>query len=170
MNGFRLKLAQEPSVAQVITELKEVIYMRKWEELVFCGFGEPTERLDVLLEVTRWIRQHFSHPLAIRVNTNGHGYALNRNRDLAKELRAAGVNKVSVSLNAGDKKTYNEVCKPKIDNAYSEVLEFITKVKKELEVEVTAVATPEVNLQKIMAVAEKLDVKFRLREYIPCFW
>jgi len=168
--GFRLKLAKEPSVAQVIAELKKVIYMRKWAELVFCGFGEPTERLDALLEVTRWMRQHFGKPFLIRVNTNGHGYVLNRNRDLAKELKAAGVNKVSVSLNAGDEKTYNEICKPKIDNAYGEVLEFITKAKKELEVEVTAVATPEVNLQKIAAIAEKLDVKFRLRDYIPCFW
>ncbi len=170
VGGFRLKLAHEPSAAQVIAELQEVIHMRKWAELVFCGFGEPTAQLDTLLEVTRWIRRNYGKPLAIRVNTNGHGYVLNRDRDVAKELKAAGVNKVSVSLNAGDEETYNEVCKPTFDNAYASVLEFITKAKKELEVEITAVAIPEVNLHKIAAVAEEIGVKFRLRDYIPCFW
>ena len=170
VGGFRLKLAQEPSAAQVIAELKEVIHMRRWAELVFCGFREPTAQLDTLLEVTRWIRRNYGRPIAIRVNTNGHGCLLNRGRDVAKELKAAGVNKVSVSLNASNEKTYNEVCKPTFDNAYSAVLEFITKAKKELEVEITAVAIPEVSPQKIAAVAEELGVKFRLRDYIPCFW
>ena len=76
--------------------------MKSWDEAVFCGFGEPTERLDVLLEVAQWIKQHYGRPLKIRVNTNGHGYVLNRGRDVAAELKAAGVDKVSVSLNAGD--------------------------------------------------------------------
>jgi pyruvate-formate lyase-activating enzyme len=50
------------------------------------------------------------------------------------------------------------------------VLEFIAKAKKELEVEITAVTIPEVDLHKVEAVAEELGVKFRLRDYIPCFW
>ena len=170
ISGFRLKLAEEPSAAQVIAELKEVIHRRRWAELVFCGFGEPTAKLDSLLEVTQWIRQHYGKPLTIRVNTNGHGYLLNRGRDVVKELKAAGVDKVSVSLNAADEKTYNEVCKPKFDSAYGAVLEFIDKAKKELEVEVTAVTIPEVDLHKIEAIAEEFGVKFRLRQCIPCFW
>ena len=170
VSGFRLKLAEEPSAAQVIAELKEVVHRRRWTELVFCGFGEPTAKLDCLLEVTRWIRQNYGKPLTIRANTNGHGYLLNPDRDVAKELKAAGVNKVSISLNAADEKTYNEVCKPKSDNAYGAVLEFIDKAKKELEVEVTAVIIPEVDLHKIEARAEELGVKFRLRQCIPCFW
>jgi cyclic pyranopterin phosphate synthase len=170
VGGFRLKLAQEPSAAQVIAELKEVIHQKKWKELVFCGFGEPTAKLDCLLEVTRWIRQHYGKPLPIRVNTNGHGYLLNPDRDVVKEMKAAGVDKVSVSLNAADEETYHEVCKPIFDNAYGAVLEFIDKAKKELEVEVTAVTIPEVDLHKVAAVADKLGVAFRLRPCIPCFW
>jgi MoaA/NifB/PqqE/SkfB family radical SAM enzyme len=57
--------------------------------------------LDVLLEVARWVRQHYGRPLQIRVDTNGHGNLLNRGRDVAAELKAAGIDKVSVSLNAG---------------------------------------------------------------------
>jgi TatD family-associated radical SAM protein len=170
VGGFRLKLTEEPSAAQVIAELKEVIHKRKWAEMVFCGFGEPTAQLDSLLEVTRWIRRHYGKPLSIRVNTSGHGYLLNPDRDVVKELKAAGVDKVSVSLNAGDEKTYNEVCQPKFDNAYGAVLEFINKAKKELEAEVTAVTIPEVDLHKIEAIAKQLGVKFRLRQCIPCFW
>ncbi len=59
--------------------------------------------------------------LRIRVNTNGHGYVLNQGRDVAAELKAAGVDKVSVSLNAGDRETYNEICKPNFADAYEAV-------------------------------------------------
>jgi TatD DNase family protein len=89
---------------------------------------------------------------------------------VAKELKAVGVNKVSVSLNAGDEETYNEVCKPEFAGAYAATLEFIRSTKEELEVEVTAVTTPEIDLQKVRETAKNLGVKFRLRECIPCFW
>jgi TatD DNase family protein len=144
--------------------------MRSWVEVVFCGFGEPTERLDVLLEVARWIRQHYGKPLKIRVNTNGHGYVLNLNRDVADELKAAGVDKVSVSLNAGDRDTYMEICKPTFAKAYEAVIDFIRKAKPVLEVEATAVRIPEVDVAKVQSVADVLGVKFRIREYIPCFY
>jgi len=144
--------------------------MRNWVEVVFCGFGEPTERLVVLSEVARWIRQHYGRPLTIRVNTNGHGYFLNRARDVAGELKAAGVDKVSVSLNAAEKETYIEICKPTFDGAYEAVIDFIRKAKLVLEVEASAVRIPEVDIAKVQAVADGLGVKFRVREYIPCFY
>jgi TatD family-associated radical SAM protein len=170
VGGFNLKLSKEPSVANVISELEEVINNRNWNEIVFCGFGEPTERLDCLLEVTRWIRRHYGKPLVVRVNTNGHGYALNAGRDVVAELKAAGVDKVSVSLNAHDEETYNEVCKPRFAGAFAAVLEFIEKAKGKLDVEVTAVTTPEVDLHKVEDLAKRMGVKFRLRVCIPCFW
>jgi TatD DNase family protein len=138
--------------------------------LVFCGFGEPTERLDVLLEVTRWVRQHYGRPLQIRLDTNGHGYELNGDRDVAAELKEAGIDKVSVSINAGDKETYVEICKPTFPDAYESVLDFIRKAKLMLEVEVSAVRVPEVDLAKVKAVADSLGIKFKVREYIPCFY
>ena len=144
--------------------------MRSWDGLVFCGFGEPTHRLDVLLSVARWVRRHYGSPLQIRLDTNGHGYLLNPGRDVAGELKSAGVNRVSVSLNADDKETYLEICKPTFPNAYEVVLEFIRKAKLVLEVEVSAVRLPEVDLAKVQAVADGLGVKFKVREYIPCFY
>ena len=144
--------------------------MRNWVEVVFCGFGEPTERLDVLLELARWIRQHYRRPLIIRVNTNGHGYLLNQGRDVATELKAAGVDKVSVSLNAAEKETYAEICRPTFDGAYEAVTDFIRKAKLVLDVEASAVRIPEVDIAKVQTVAAGLGVKFRVREYIPCFY
>ncbi len=170
VNGFNLKLSGEPSIAQITGELGEVLNMRSWDEAIFCGFGEPTERLDVLLEVARWIKQHYGRPLKIRVNTNGHGYVLNRGRDVATELKAAGVDKVSVSLNAGDRETYVEICKPTFTGAYEEAMNFVQKAKSTLEVEVTVVRMPEVDIAKAQAVADQLGVKFRIRDYIPCFY
>jgi len=170
VSDFNLKLAEEAGPAQIISNLEEVMFKNNWAEMVFCGFGEPTERLDCLLEVTRWMRQHHGKTLPIRLNTNGHGYALNYGRDVVKELKAAGVDKVSVSLNASDEKEYEEVCRPKFPDAYKTVLEFIVKAKEELEVEVTAVTIPEVDLQRVAVVAEKMNVKLRLKPHIPCFW
>jgi cyclic pyranopterin phosphate synthase len=170
VGGFNLKLAKEPSVEEITGELAEVLHLRSWGELVFCGFGEPTERLDVLLEVSRWVRQNYGRPLQIRLDTNGHGYVLNACRDVAADLKAAGIDRVSVSLNAGDKEIYIEICKPTIPDAYEAVLDFIRKTKIVLTVEVTAVRLPEVDLAKVQAVADGLGVAFKVREYIPCFY
>ena len=170
VGGFNLKLSGDPPVAKITTELSEVLYTRSWDNLVFCGFGEPTERLDVLLEVARWIKLHYGRQMQIRLDTNGHGYSLNTGTNLVNELKIAGINKVCVSLNAGDKETYMEICKPTIPNAYEVVLDFICKAKLVLDVEVTAVRLPEVDLAKVQAVVDNLGVKFKVREYIPCFY
>ena len=169
VDDFILKLDGEPSFEQVTTELDAAIHRKNWREIVFCGFGEPTERLDLLLELARWIKKRYGN-IVIRVNTNGHGYAINAGRDVAAEMKAAGVDKVSVSLNAGDEETYNEICKPVFTGAYATVLDFIEKAKHVLDVEVTAVTTPEVELYKVEALAKELGVKFRPRQCIPCFW
>jgi len=166
---FNLKLEKEPTSEEVIEELRKVINRKDWSEVVFCGFGEPLERLNLVLEVTRWVKKHYWK--AVRVDTNGQGYLLNKGRDVVRELKEAGVDKVSVSLNAYDKATYNQVCKPVFEDAYENVLEFIKKAKEEgLETEATAVTIPEVDLAKVKELAERIGVKFSVREYIPFFW
>ena len=170
IGDFKLKLDAEPSFEQIATEVEAAMRRKVWKEVVFCGFGEPTERLDLLLILARCVKWRYDEPVAIRVNTNGHGYMLNAGRDVAAELKAAGVDKVSVSLNAGDEETYNEICKPVFAGAYTAVLAFIEKAKRALEVEVTAVTTPEVDLHKVEALAKQMGVKFRLRQCVPCFW
>jgi TatD family-associated radical SAM protein len=170
VGGFNLKLQREPKFEEVIGELQKFINLRNWSEIVFCGFGEPMERLDCILEVCRWIRRYYGKSVSIRVDTNGQGFLINEGRDVVQELREAGVDKLSVSLNAQDRETYNEVCRPNFKNAFESVLEFIEKARANFDVEITAVAIPEVDLSKIGEIAIKMGVKFRVREYIPSSW
>jgi len=107
VGGFNLKLQKEPSTNEVFTELQNVINLRNWSEIVFCGFGESTERLDCILEVVKWIKKNYGKILSIRLDTNGQGYLLNKGREVVNELKEAGVDVISVSLNAHDKETYD---------------------------------------------------------------
>jgi len=166
--GYNLKLREEPSSNEVIEELRKVINRKNWSEVVFCGFGEPLERLDCIIEVTRWIKKHSGR--IVRIDTNGQGYPLNKRRKVVKELKEAGVDKISVSLNAHKKETYNQVCKPAFENAFENVLEFIEKAREEFDMEITTVTIPEVDIPKVREIARTLEVRFRIREYIPCFW
>lgn len=169
--GFNLKLEHEPTVGELETELEAVLRLRRWGEVVFCGFGEPTARLDVLLEVARWLREWCGDAILIRVDTNGHGYVLNEGRDVAGELRDAGVYSVSVSLNGHDEVSYAENCRPKFSGGFASVVGFIRKAKAAgLGVEVSVVRMPEVDIEKVKAVTESLNVPLRIRDYIPCFW
>ena len=171
VGGFNLKLEKEPTTAEVKAELETALALKRWSEAVFCGFGEPTARLDVLLEVARWIRERCGGSVPIRVDTHGHGYVLNKGRDVAEELRAAGVSSVSVSLNGHDEASYAENCRPEFGGGFAAVLDFVKKAKAAgLEVEVSAVRMTEVDVEKVGAVAESLGVPLRVREYIPCFW
>lgn len=167
--NFNLRLKTEPSIESILTELQKVIHTRNWNIIVFCGFGEPTERLDVILEITKWLKQ-YSKMLPVRVNTNGLGNLLNPGRNAAKEMKSAGITKVSVSLNAQNEEVYNEICRPRLDHSYIAIIEFINQAKQELETEVTAITTPEVDIDEIGRIAEEMGVKFRVRPYVPPCW
>lgn len=168
IEGFRLKLDVEPSTGEVIRSLREYVHRRPWREVVFCGFGEPTARLDCILEVTRWVKKNSGLP--VRIDTNGHGYLLNPSCEVIEELKAAGVSRVSVSLNAHDEETYNQVCRPIFRNAYESVMEFVKRARDFFDTEVTAVSIPEVDVAKMEELASSLGVRLRLRQYIPCFY
>jgi TatD family-associated radical SAM protein len=168
INGFNLKLLEEPTLSEITDELQTLVNRKPWKEIVFCGFGEPLEKLDHVLEVTKWIKKHF--PITVRIDTNGQAYLSNKGKNVIEELKEAGVDKISVSLNAHNKETYNYVCKPKFQNAYESVIEFIKKARERFDTEITAVNIPEVDFSKVKETAEEMGVKFRLREYHPCFW
>jgi TatD family-associated radical SAM protein len=85
-------------------------------------------------------------------------------------LKEAGVDRISVSLNAHDNETYIQVCKPQFEKVFENVLKFIKKAGGEFDTEVTTVAIPEVDIQKVKEMAGKMGVKFRVRQYVPCFW
>jgi cyclic pyranopterin phosphate synthase len=166
---FNLRLESEPSPAEAISELQKVINLKPWSEVVFCGFGEPTVRLDTLLEVAKWTGGNTRVP--VRLDTNGHVLLLFPEREAASELKEAGVAAVSVSLNAYNKALYDEICRPKFENAFEKTLEFIkTALKAGLGVEVTAVAVPEVEMSKMEKMASGLGARFKARPYRYFVW
>lgn len=160
VKGHNLRLEREPSVNEVLSAIKSP---EKYEEIVFCGYGEPTLRLDVIKEVAKAMKEKGKK---VRLITNGHGALINK-RPIAKEL-AGLVDRVSVSLDADTKEKYNKVCKPAFgEDTFEEVMRFIRECKDSgLEVEVTCLDIHEVDVEKCRAIAEKeLGVTFRLRKY-----
>ena len=168
LKGFNLKLKQEPSPEEVISELQKAINRRNWDEIVFCGFGEPLERLDCIIKVTTWIKKY--HGTVVRIDTNGQGFLVNKDRAVVKELKEAGVDRMSVSLNAQDKPTYTQICRPQFEDAYESMLEFIKQSSRDFDLEITAVTVPEVDILAMQEIAAGIGVRFRIRQLIPCFW
>ena len=153
----------------MIAGLNDALYTEDWQEIVFCGFGEPTTRLGTILELGHWFTRHVHTP--IRVNTNGHASMLHPQLKVAQELKEAGVSTLSVSLNAHNPAVYNEVCQPGFENAFESVLKFIEEARATgLTVEITAVAIPEIKISDVAKIASNLGVKFRARRYQPCVW
>ncbi|MFP3985637.1 MAG: TatD family nuclease-associated radical SAM protein [Candidatus Bathyarchaeia archaeon] len=166
---FNLKLEQDPTADEVVQELSEVLNRKSWSEIVFCGFGEPTMRLDTLLKVAEWVNKTAKKP--IRIDTNGHGFLIYPRRDVVGELKESGIDKLSISLNAQDEITYNEICRPAFKNAFEKLLEFTTAARDAgFEVETTAVTVPEVKISEVKKLACDLGVKFRARPYWPFVW
>ena len=81
--------------------------LEDFNEFIWCGYGEPTFRLDLIVEAASWLR---SRGASVRLNTNGHA-CLIHGRDVLPELGGA-VDAVSVSLNAPNASRYLELCRP----------------------------------------------------------
>ncbi len=162
VKGYVLKLNKEPTVEEVMMAIGNPTSYR---EIVFCGFGEPTQRLTDLLEITRRLKKQYPES-KIRLNTDGLGNLV-YGRNIIPEL-AKGIDAVSVSLNAADAPTYAKYCRSKYrEKAYEAVKDFIREAKKYIrEVTATVVGLPDIDRQACRKlVEEELGVRFRYREY-----
>jgi TatD DNase family protein len=157
VKGHNLRLFQEPSEE----ELKQAIDdPARYREIVFCGYGEPTLRLDLLKNIAAWVKQNNGR---VRVNTNGLGSLIHQ-RDILPELKGL-VDSLSVSLDAQDEETYNRICRPSYKNAFPEVLRFIREAPEYIpEVNVTVVTAEGVDVERCRKLAADLGVGFRVRE------
>ncbi|NJD57145.1 MAG: YchF/TatD family DNA exonuclease [Nitrospirae bacterium] len=157
VKGHRLRLSHEPSEEELKREIGDPA---RYEEIVFCGYGEPLHRLDTVKSVAQWVKSRHGR---VRINTNGHANLIHR-RNIVPELKGI-VDSISVSLDAQDKDTYNRICSPAYPDAFDAVIAFIRDVREAVpEVQVTVVNTPGVDIAKCRKIAETLGVKFRVRE------
>lgn len=158
-----LRFEREPSREEIMAEIKNCD-LSCYDEIVFCGYGEPTCRLDDMLSVCRYIKETSSVP--IRVNTNGHASMI-LGKDAAPMFSSL-VDSVSVSLNAADTETYTKICRPKFgDDAYAGVLKFIRDISKyvpKVTVSVVGGTISDDQIKKCSQIANELQVDFRVRE------
>lgn len=138
------------------------------KQVVFCGYGEPFLKKDMMKAFAQYLRKN--HPeIRIRVNTNGHANAIYKT-NVAEEFKGL-IDSASISLNSSNAEQYNEICNPKIENAYEEVKKFI-KACSDAGIEVTASVVTgfdkehEIDVKKCKEIAESLGAKFRDREFI----
>ncbi len=139
--------------------------MSQYEEVVFCGFGEPTERMNLLLEVAAFVKENYQKP--IRINTNGQANLIN-GRDVAPELKGL-VDTISISLNTPNEEKYNEMVRSIYgDKAYGAMLDFAREAKK--YVPNVVLSTVDTTLSKeeeeqCRQICEKLAVTYRIRPW-----
>ena len=158
VKGYWVWVSRDPTVEEVIREIGDP---KRYEEIVFCGYGEPTLRFSALKEIAKWVKEHGGK---VRVDTNGLMFTFLPKEKL-RELKGL-VDVWSVSLNAPDKETYNRVCKPTQGDAFEKVLEFIKEAKKEgFRVIATAVDYEGVDMERTKQLALSLGAEWRARIY-----
>ena len=162
-NASNLWLNHNPSFEEVKAAL-DAFDFEGYDEVIFCGYGEPTNSFDVLVKTARYIREKLN--VKIRVNTNGLGSLIN-GRDISEELCSC-VDAVSISLNCSNKEDYLRVVRPKFGiESYEKMLDFAVKCKKYLDdVQLSVVdVIGEEEVSKCQAIADRLGIRLRVRVF-----
>ena len=168
VKGQELWLDNENSTAEDVVKQFEKIYQKTpSKEVIFCGYGEPMLKFEVLKEVAKYIKNKYPET-KIRINTNGHANFVYK-RNVVPELKGL-VDEFSVSLNAPAENEYNELSQPKFNGAYDEVKKFIKACHDE-NIKVTASVVEgykgrHIDLETCKKIAHELGAEFRVREWI----
>ncbi|MCL6638361.1 MAG: TatD family nuclease-associated radical SAM protein [Firmicutes bacterium] len=159
IGAYDLWLDREPDLTEVLAQAADA---GKYREVVFCGYGEPLVRADLLLEAARELKKKGAR---VRINTNGHA-GLIHGRNVAAEFGGL-VDAVSVSLNASDAASYNKLCRPQYGiEAFKAVLEFARQCIRHVpQVTLTAVEWPGVDVEGCRGIARAMGAGFRVRRY-----
>ena len=161
-----LWLKREPSKEELMKMLKQQ-NLAAYDEIVFCGYGEPTERLDCLLAVCDYVKNDplLKGRLKTRLNTNGLSDFIN-DRPTAREF-SGRLDAISISLNAPPAEKYNELCRPKFGiQSFDEILRFTQEVKQyvpDVTMSVVSGSISSQDIEECRKTAAKLGVKFRVR-------
>ena len=159
----------EPSPAEVITLAKAQWAEAPFEEFVFCGYGEPTMRLEAMLTCARLIKTGRAEPLPrtlkVRLNTNGLANAV-WGRNVVPEMKGL-IDSVHVSLNTADPAQWLALMRPMepwAATGFEKVKEFIRESSLLLpEACATAVESEGIDAEKFKALAVQLGAEPRLR-------
>lgn len=159
-----LWLEREPSVKEICDSIDKH-NLDDYNEIVFCGYGEPTERLYDLLKVAEYIKN--KSDIKIRINTNGLSDLIN-NEDTSPKLKGL-IDTVSISLNATNKDDYLKVVRPKFGiESYDAMLNFAkncTSFVPEVIMTVVDVVTSPEEQELSRKICESVGATLRIRPY-----
>ena len=165
--GTNLFLNTENVKAEDVISQLEAIKDKLSSEIIFCGYGEPMLKLEVLKEVAKYIKDNYPNTI-IRVNTNGHANKVYK-RNVLPELKGF-VDKFSVSLNGENEEVYSMVSVPSFEGAYEAVKEFIKEAVNEgfdtTATIVTGYKNYKIDMPKCIEITKELGAKFRERPWI----
>ncbi len=158
IDGYDLRLDREPGTASILAAVGDP---QQYQEIVFCGLGEPTLRLYAVLEAGAELRRRGAR---VRLNTDGLA-SLVHGRDVTPDLEDS-VDAISISLNAQNSAVYARHCRPPIAGAHDAVLDFAERVRDFVpHVTLTAIDGLEgVDIPACRDIADRLGVEFRRRE------
>lgn len=157
VKGYDLTFDHRPTAEEIITSIDDPT---RYDEVVFCGYGEPTLRLNLLLQVARHIKQHGGR---VRLNTDGLCNLIHKH-DTLPDLGEC-VDALSISLNAQNREIYDIHCRPNLPGSYEAMLEFVRRAPEYVaDVTATAIDGLEgVDIAECEALAKSMKVKFRRR-------
>ena len=162
-DASNLWLNHNPSFEEVKSAI-DAFDFTGYNEIIFCGYGEPTNSFDVLVKTAQYIRSKLG--IKIRVNTNGLGSLVN-GRDISAEL-CSNVDAVSISLNCSNKEDYLKTVRPKFGiESFDEMLDFAKKCRALTENVALSVVDVigEEEVEKCKKIAEGLNIPLRVRKY-----
>lgn len=164
-DGENLWLEHEPSASEVISEL-EKRDLTAYKEVVFCGYGEPTENFDAMLKICRWLKDN-AKAVPVRLNTNGL-CDLSAGKPVAHLLEGL-IDIVSISLNAPDAKRYQEITRSAFgEAAFDAMLAFAVDCKKYIPktlFTVVDVLTDD-ETARCEKLADSMGIAFRVRRMV----
>ncbi len=158
--GHNLMLSKDPSEEEILAEVE---YHEGYDEIVFCGLGEPTLRADAMLSLARKLK---SKGVPIRLDTNGQGSLINKT-DLVSKMIGL-IDRVCISLNAENAELYKKICRPQFgEKAYDEMLRFAQKCKEVgIKTNFSVINIPEIDIGACQTIADKMDIPLRVRQYV----
>jgi len=157
-HNLGMQKSEEPTAQVYINEIGD---SKKYDEIVFCGYGEPTIRWGIVKEVAKYVKANGGKT---RINTNGHGNIINK-KDITPEMKDV-IDVVSISFNTFDSKQYAELMRVSEDH-FEEMKKFAALAKPFVQkVVMSVVSLDEVEIEKSRKVVEEeIGVEFRVREY-----
>ena len=152
----------EPTLEEIKKAMDDFDF-HGYEELVFCGYGEPTCALENLLASAAYAKEKYG--VKIRLNTNGLANLFHK-RNVVPEL-AAVIDSVSISLNAPTAEKYQEVTRPQFENAFPAMLEFASLAQAAFALTQLSIVDvlPEDEIKECQKIADERGIYLKVRKF-----